>query len=266
MFAGDQLMRTKSMQPMSSSDASRFATKKALARTKSLNPNLERSLQQQQQQQQQQHNIWPHINNHFLDADRSTLPPVWNNQQNMVMINPPASGNQQNLVMTSGVGEPVKMFSVDTSKPPPPPGWPQGDISSNAHRKLARQLTLNPTSDPRIHGFGASRYMSEANDQFSYPPPSMIGNFQHQHFAVKRNASAPEPSSQHLSRSPIPNLVQIEGEVSDIFSAMHRPHPSQQQQQQQQQLQQGYVRRDRRPMQLPLQISSDNKLCKSKSE
>ena len=107
----------------------------------------------------------------------------------------------------------------------------------------------------------------------------MLGNFTHQHFAVKRNASAPEPSSQQqqqqqhqhiMSRSPVPNLVQIEPENSDTFSSMHRPQHHLQQQQQQQHLQQqqnfGGLRREFRPMQLPHQISADMKLCKSKSE
>ena len=254
---------------MSSNDPSRFSTKKALARTKSLNPNLERSLQQQQQQQQQQqhqqqqqqHNIWPHIGNHFLDADRTTIPPVWSSQSNMVMMNPPKSESGS-----------LSGFSVDTSRPPPMPQWGHPlESGNNAHRKLARQLTLNPTSDPRIHG----RFIGESTDQFSYPPPTMIGNFsqqQQQHFAVKRNASAPEPSSQprqHPSRSPVPNLVQIEGEKPDVFSVMHLPHhlTMQQQQQQQKQQQQNYGPWiERRPMQLPLQICSDMKLCKSKSE
>jgi len=39
-ISGEQLMRTKSMQPMASTTAAQLASKKALGRTKSHNPNL----------------------------------------------------------------------------------------------------------------------------------------------------------------------------------------------------------------------------------
>ena len=265
-------MRTKSMQPMPSTNMAQFSSKKALSRTKSLNPNLER--------QQQQANLWTPMQNHFLEPDRGSVTSVWSQPSNMVMLNPPKS-----IVGEAGS---LTGFSVDVSRPPPmaPHQWgAPGENNGNAHRKLARQLTLNPTYDPRIP-VTSGRFIGEsATDPFSHPPPSLVGNFnQHQHLFVKRNASAPEPSSQQqhqhqhqqqqhhhqqqqLSRSPAPNVVKIEGELSDLFSVMHLPHHlTMQQQQQQHQQQQSFGAHPRRPLQLPHQISSDLKLCKSKSE
>ena len=203
-ISGDQLMRTKSMQPMTSTNSVQFATKKALARTKSLNPNLER---QQQQQQQHHQTLWAQMSNQFLEPDRAAQP-VWSQPNNMVMLNPTNSGV---IGDAGGGGGSMTRFSVDVSRPPPMPHpWVHTvENSGNSHRKLARQLTLNPTYDPRIHA-APGRFMGESGtDPFSYPPPSIVSNFSHQHFAVKRNASAPEPSSQRpLSRSPVPHVVQ----------------------------------------------------------
>jgi hypothetical protein len=189
---------------------------------------------------------------------------MWGNASNRVMLNP------SEPMVADAVG--LARFSVDVSRPPPPaPQWGHGmDSAGNTHRKLARQLTLNPAYDPRIHG---ARYVADSGDPYSVPPPSLVSNF-NQHFAVKRNASAPEPCSQqqpplhHLSRSPVP--LQIESELSDIYPVMpllshHLKTPTAAA------AMQPNFGGPRVHVPLPLppqpqQYSSDLKLCKSKSE
>ncbi|XP_046674144.1 endoribonuclease ZC3H12A-like isoform X1 [Homalodisca vitripennis] len=83
---------------------------------------------------------------------------------------------------------------------PPPPLWgpkPWPDESENLHRKLQRQLTLNPSCDPRLYHIqrqhqAVTRVMS--CEPPAYSPPS------HQH--VTRIASAPpaHPPAQMCSR------------------------------------------------------------------
>ena len=90
----------------------------------------------------------------------------------------------------------------DTRLPPPPPRSPWGmaaaagnsssssnllqDSAANPHRKLARQLTLNPGFDSRLHG------ASPPAPPFPPPPPSLAAL---DHAAIARNVSAPEQGS-----------------------------------------------------------------------
>ena len=132
---------------------------------------------------------------------------------------------------------------LDTSLPPPPPRTPwtlhdnipseqpkpmDGLLENNSHRKLARQLTLNPTYDPRIprshqqlnqndvHAMNVPPPLPSGDAQqhqtgFPYPPPhtgvpppnyhkpnaTTSSNASPHHMLLTRNASAPEPKHQH---------------------------------------------------------------------
>ena len=146
-----------------------------------------------------------------------------------------------------------KIPALDTSLPPPPPRtpWTMTDtISSeqqkhlesgsscvsenNSHRKLARQLTLNPTYDPRIprsyqqlpqsdvHSLNVPPPLPlnqnttdhhQPSSVFPYPPPltgmpppnyhkpqASSSTAQQQHMMLTRNASAPESKHQQQQK------------------------------------------------------------------
>ena len=142
-----------------------------------------------------------------------------------------------------------KQLPLDTSLPPPPPITPwtmpdkvsselvssqlEGLVGNNSHRKLARQLTLNPAYDPRIprsyqqqppsadvHSMNMPPHLSNSNSVdpqhqqagFPYPPPYTgvpppnypQGTSQHSnnvnHMMLTRNASAPEPKHHQLQQ------------------------------------------------------------------
>lgn len=89
---------------------------------------------------------------------------------------------------------------IDTSVLPPPlqMSWPGKrydctETGPNMHQKLERQLTLNPVSDPRIQ---MPPIIGDTIDVFSYPPPTLLTNFQQIHNSVQRKSSAPETASQ----------------------------------------------------------------------
>ena len=97
------------------------------------------------------------------------------------------------------------------SGPPPPPRSPWNNSGSgevvNSHKKLARQLTINPNYDPRIHPL--------QNQNFNYPPPTVQpffsspeGNQDHQN--LTRNSSAPEQQPGLMAQHQMmPNLMQL---------------------------------------------------------
>lgn len=106
----------------------------------------------------------------------------------------------------------------DTSMPPPPPRGPwnqssssaqglrgeesQMELTNNSHRKLARQLTLNPLNDPRIRHH-QHHQPPPTPPTIPFPPPTCLPPPTYSstntlppslHATVTRNASAPEQS------------------------------------------------------------------------
>ncbi len=127
-------------------------------------------------------------------------------------------------VQSQGWRPPPPPPPFDRSMPPPPPrtpweleapasGSPQAGGSTaaqNQHKKLSRQISLNPNYDPRIHGnmpplpppMGSlpppPPPPHPGTADFSYPPPPVMhpgpggGAGGPHHMAVTRNSSAPE--------------------------------------------------------------------------
>lgn len=79
-----------------------------------------------------------------------------------------------------------KLSDPPSTAPTPPPPM-EDPVNYNPHRKVVRQLTLNPLNpncDPRVYTLQGLAP--------PYPPPPFAG----QHLAVTRIASAPAPTSQ----------------------------------------------------------------------
>lgn len=88
-----------------------------------------------------------------------------------------------------------------TYSTPPPPLWgpkPWPDESENLHRKLQRQLTLNPSCDPRLYRI--QRQHQAVSRVLSCESPPTYPSSTHQH--ITRIASAPpsHPPVQMFSR------------------------------------------------------------------
>ena len=166
--------------------------------------------------------------------------------QRMQSVKPQQSWNH----MTTSPHIHSQRVPLDTSLPPPPPRTPwtmpdnihseqpkpiDGLLENNSHRKLARQLTLNPTYDPRIprsyqqpnqndaHAMIVPPPLPSGNNTdpqqhhqpgFPYPPPhtgmpppnyhkpnaTPSSNPSPHHMLLTRNASAPEPKPQNQQK------------------------------------------------------------------
>ena len=266
--AAADLTRTRSMQPPRPHQDI-LVEKNTLCRTKSTFPRLTSTQQQQQQphwmmapppfqagpppppppQARAQHTVslGPHPMHHQVQQLAST--PIQQQQQ------------QQHSDSSNNGGDlwsnPQFMFNrppplPDTSLPPPPPRSPwtttaatsttAGDGAVNTHKALSRQLTINPTYDPRIHPH--HRPSGATPEKFSFPPP----NFEH-HSTVTRNSSAPETNSNNTFST----YVQQQQIVS-------------QQQQQQQQPQQQQQTQQLHPHLQRMSSTSDSQLHKTLSD
>ena len=228
--SGSELLRTKSMgrqfYPQShdhlnqKTSLSEFEAihKQPISKTMSLNPRIDGSGS----------TLWPANIHPALDHQR------------MQGVKPQQSWNP----MTTAPPIHGQRLPLDTSLPPPPPRTPwnlhdnipseqpkpmDGLIENNSHRKLARQLTLNPTYDPRIPRSHQQLNQNDVNVMnvppphpsdnpqqhhqagFHYPPPhtgvppphyhkpnaTPSSNPSQHHMLLTRNASAPEPKHQH---------------------------------------------------------------------
>ena len=97
---------------------------------------------------------------------------------------------------------------IDTSMPPPPPRTPWVDPSQvNSHTRLSRQLSVNPTYDPRIH-------QPKPHQDFSRPPPPVP-----RHMTVSRNASAP---GQPAKPTKVYTVEPTQTQVSNSDSQLHK--------------------------------------------
>ena len=280
LVAGDPLTRTRSMQPLQRADSSNlFAQEKqALCRTRSTVPRLNvppppppgtsvlppppppptSQPQAPGTPERQQQPYWlphpPPPPPPTSSSDDKKPASLWSGQFNLGQLGTPASS------------------LPDTSMPPPPPRSPWShdpivtsastgstassvgggaDDTTNQHRKISRQLTINPY-DPRIHHQGIP--FPPPTD---IPPPNMQRHLVQQqqqqqqqqqpqhsfgdHHAVTRNASAPEQLSSSSSRfavaPPIPlcSTVTAAPGASALGSAVRHQQQQQQLQQQQQQ-------------------------------
>ena len=109
---------------------------------------------------------------------------------------------------------------TDTSMPPPPPRTPWVDSQVvNSHARLSRQLSVNPTYDPRIHhGLTQQQPKPAPPQDFSRPPPPVP-----RHMTVSRNASAPvENPNVPLYPSSGPNVYVEQPPVSNSDSQLHK--------------------------------------------
>ena len=217
-ISGDQLLRTQSVgrqfyassqeQLYQKNSVSEFdaINKQHISKTLSSNPRIDCGLLESS-------SLWP------SNIDHQRIPCAQKQPWNHV--------KPSNHIL----GQPLPL---DTSLPPPPPRtpWTMPDnipsdqtkqldsvLENNSHRKLARQLTLNPTYDPRIprsyqqlpqsdvHAMnmppplpnGSNLDSKHQAAGFPYPPP----NYHTQkgtpsnHMMLSRNASAPEPKHHH---------------------------------------------------------------------
>lgn len=172
-----------------------------LSRTQSMVPRLRMTDSPQQQPTQQQ--FWPQ---HNLVQSSVSLGPAHpltsvsqaSKSRSFENIRPPLS-----TVDISVDSE----WTTDTTLPPPPPRTPwsqptKDDPPPNAHRPLARQLTLNPNYDPRIH---------RGHTPIPFPPPNTSVPPPAFHQNVTRNASAPETPPRSGGPAPYPLTAVVSG-------------------------------------------------------
>ena len=130
---------------------------------------------------------------------------------------------------------PPPQLPVDTSLPPPPPRSPWKEAAEasnvNTHKQLSRQLTINPTFDPRIH----HHQVKGGGIPFPPPPkgvpPPPAGTVQQtsfdHHSTVTRNASAPESATayQYLSAAMAnPMLQNQQVQPNTVTQQEQHPH------------------------------------------
>lgn len=115
----------------------------------------------------------------------------------------------------------------DATMPPPPPRgpWnnePPNDLQSKTHKKVSRQMSLNPTYDPRIHGLPKD---------FSVPPPPLTtamgppppSSASQHHMTVTRNASAPEGQQPGPGfPGALPNATSMYAATSHAQNDLHK--------------------------------------------
>ena len=105
-----------------------------------------------------------------------------------IRIEPPVGWNHQNQPQQPVYHMPLSQRLSDP--PPPPHERPESDDSvPNPHRKVHRQLTLNPNYDPRLYTMKNALHGSLAPP---YPPPPLPV-----HSHLTRNASAPASQICH---------------------------------------------------------------------
>ena len=129
-FSGDHLTRTKSMQPIVNNPMHSSEAKRQLCRAKSSVPRLVESASPSA-------------------AGSGIPPPPVAHMPPGPMHMPPAPSYDY-----------APPHNVWTPQPAPP-----GPVS---HKKLQRQLTINPNYDPRIHHLQAQ---TAPGSPFNYPPP-----------------------------------------------------------------------------------------------
>ena len=115
----------------------------------------------------------------------------------------PGPGLEMGCLSSYGLQPPASRPWSQFQQPPP-----------SQHRKLERQLTINPSFDPRINN--SPRLTSEAMEYMRKnhpPPPFGLGNISEQsdHQNVTRNASAPDTIKQWRG--------EVTGAVSQVEAA-----------------------------------------------
>ena len=260
------MTRTKSMQPLQRTTEGNLLAqeRQALCRTRSTFPRLTVSQPStgeispstlqlpppappQQQQQQQQKQMWGAPGGHLQHALSLGHPPVMevhDNRNNLW-----ASSFNLGVSVGNYASPPPPKGSLcattlpDTSMPPPPPITPWGGappkiikapsetMERNTHKQLSRQLTINPTYDPRIH----PHHQHVEGDRIPFPPPNFAPSSGELHCAVTRNASAPEQSRTLLAyHHPLPTTPTTSSNVM-LTTSEGKPAPNDQQSRQQQQ-------------------------------
>jgi len=243
-------VRTMSAQPRRTpTDGGLFAAqeKQALCRTRSMLPTIGLVPTEVVQPQQQAPVFWTGHTPMLHPLQPPQLPP------------PPHSVGGWPAPVTTAMGPPRGL--PDTSMPPPAPRSPwgpghpppppsTGGDAANIHKKLARQLTLNPSYDPRIHahrGSDGAIEVAKVGSAFPFPPPSTnvpppqfgggggrpllqpSGHVQQGHHAVvTRNASAPETAVLYpatLSGVMSPGAATANFQTPPWLSSLRPPQP-----------------------------------------
>ena len=145
-----------------------------------------------------------------------------------IHMDPPSS---QHLAAWSGLLHPRVPLSQRLSDPPcsalppqqPPPPPPPLDNSvaldescPNTHRKVQRQLTLNPSYDPRLYTMRNAIHSAASSLVPPYPPPPLT-----LHSHLTRNASAPasqihgQPPGSATASHVLPTHMQRLNSTSD---------------------------------------------------